>query len=125
MRQEISNWWRQAKKDLEVAEKNYEFKEYYACAFFSQQAVEKSLKALILTQTKQKVEGHSLVYLGKTAKVPENYLSNLKKLSPQYFLARYPDASEDVPFDLYDQKITLEFLETAREVLKWIEKQLE
>ena len=85
MRQEISNWWRQAKKDLEVAEKNYEFKEYYACAFFSQQAVEKSLKALILTQTKQKVEGHSLVYLGKTAKVPEIIYQTLRSLAHNTF----------------------------------------
>jgi len=62
--------------------------------------------------------------LGKVAGVPSEFVSRLKRLSPQYFLARYPDASEDVPFELYDEKITKEFLEISREVLEWINNQL-
>ena len=41
MREEINNWLKQARKDLEVAEKNFQIKEYYASAFWCQQAVEK------------------------------------------------------------------------------------
>ena len=124
MRKEISNWLKQANRDCEVAEKNFNLKEYYAAAFWAQQAVEKGLKALILEKTKEKALGHSLVYLGKIASVPENFISKLKKLSPQYFLARYPDASEDTPFELYDSEITKELVEISKEVLGWINNQL-
>ena len=124
MREEISNWLKQANKDLEVAEKTFKIKEYYSVVFWCQQSVEKGLKALILEKTREKVIGHSLVQLGKEAKVPENFISKLKKLSPQYFLARYPDASEDVPYELYDENITREFLDIAKEVLEWINSQL-
>ncbi len=48
MRNEASNWWKQALKDLETASKNLEIEEYYVTAFFSQQATEKALKALYL-----------------------------------------------------------------------------
>jgi HEPN domain-containing protein len=124
MRKEISNWIEQANKDLEVAEKTFKIREYYYAVFWCQQAVEKGLKAVVLDQTKDKVMGHALVQLGKEAKVQEDFISKLKKLSPQYFLARYPDASEDVPYELYDEKITKEFLDIATEVLAWINNQL-
>ena len=124
MRKEIDNWLKQANKDLEVAEKNFEIKEYYSAVFWCQQSIEKGLKALIINKTKDKAIGHSLVQLGKEAKVPNDFFSKLKKLSPQYFLARYPDASEDIPFELYDEKITKEFLDISKEVLSWINNQL-
>ena len=123
MRKEIDNWLRQANKDLEVAEKNFAIDEYYSAVFWCQQAVEKGLKALILNKSREKPLGHSIVYLGKLAKVPENLLSKLKKLGPQYFLSRYPDASEDIPFELYDAKIASEFLDISKEALKWINSQ--
>src|SRR3989344_3403271 len=113
MRSEVNNWLRQANKDLEVAEKTFKIEEYYSVVFWCQQAVEKGLKAVIL----EKTSGHSLVQLGKEANVPAEFVSKLKKLSPQYFLARYPDASEDVPFELYDKEITKEFLNISKEVL--------
>lgn len=43
MREEVSNWWKQALKDLESASKNLEIKEYYVTAFLSHQAAEKGL----------------------------------------------------------------------------------
>ncbi len=124
MRSEINNWIRQANKDLNVAEKNFDIEEYYSATFWCQQAIEKGLKALILHKTRETPLGHSLVKLGKLAVVPKDFISKLKKLSPQYFLSRYPDASEDVPFELYDEKITKEFLDISKEVLEWINNQL-
>ena len=120
----MNNWLRQANKDLEVAEKTFKIEEYYSVVFWCQQAVEKGLKAVILEKTREKTIGHSLVQLGKEANVPAEFVSKLKKLSPQYFLARYPDASEDVPFELYDKEITKEFLSISEEVLSWINNQL-
>lgn len=122
VREEVTHWLKQANKDFEVAKKNFEIEEYYSAAFWSQQAVEKGLKALILHKKKEKALGHSLVYLGRDAGIPSNIVPKLKKLSPQYFLARYPDASEEVPYDLYDKVTSKEFLDIAQEVLAWINK---
>jgi len=123
MREEVKNWLKQANKDFEVAEKNFNLKEYYISVFLCQQAIEKGLKAVILEKRKEKALGHSLVQLGREANIPEKFVSHLKRLSPQYFLARYPDASEDVPFELYDEKISKEFIFNSKEVLLWINNQ--
>lgn len=125
MRKETENWWKQGKNDLEKARVLFKNKNFDGSAFYCQQAVEKTLKALILLKAKEKsIEGHSLVYLGKIARVPGSYFSGLKKLSPQYFISRYPDVTEEVPYELYDEKLAKEFLNIAEEVIKWIEKQL-
>ncbi len=42
----------------------------------------------------------------------------------EIFLSRYPDASEEVPFELYDRASADEFLAIAKGVLEWTEKQL-
>lgn len=126
MRKEIENWWKQGKNDFEKANVLFKSGNFDGTAFFCQQSVEKTLKALILLKTKEKrVEGHSLIHLGKMAGLPQSYFSDLKKLSPQYFISRYPDVTEDVPYELYDEKLAREFLNIADEVIKWIEKQLQ
>ena len=43
MRKEVTNWIKQANKDLEVAEKTFNIKEYYSAVFWCQQAIEKGL----------------------------------------------------------------------------------
>ena len=126
MRKEIENWWLQAKNDLKKAEVLFKSTYFDGCAFFCQQSVEKSLKSFILSKTRVKsFEGHSLIALGKTAGVPESFYPGLKKLSPHYFLSRYPDVTEDVPYELYDQKNTLELLHLARGIVRWISQQIE
>lgn len=125
MRKEIENWWKQGINDYEKAKVLHKSGNYDGAAFYSQQSVEKCLKAVILRNEKQKTfEGHSLIHLGKTAKVPETFYTSLRKLSPQYFLSRYPDVTEEVPYELYDEPSTREYLQTAEEVMKWTEKQL-
>lgn len=101
MKEEILHWWKQAERDFHKADVLYQSGDYDGVAFYSQQAVEKALKAVILYTTKEKTEGHSLVYLGKTSQVPADFFVGLRKLSPQYFLSRYPDASEEIPYELY------------------------
>lgn len=125
MRKEIGNWWKQAENDLVKANVLFRSKNFDGCAFYCQQAVEKSLKALILMKTKQKsVEGHSLIYLGRLANLPSPFFSDLKRLSPQYYLSRYPDITEEVPYELYDENLAKEFLNISDKVLKWIKKHL-
>lgn len=94
MRKEIENWWKQSLEDFDTAKINFSAKKYYASAFFCQQSAEKALKTLILTKSKERyVEGHSLIYLSKIAKIPNEFIPEMKKLSPTYILSRYPNAS--------------------------------
>ncbi|NMG83285.1 MAG: HEPN domain-containing protein [Methanosarcinales archaeon] len=50
MRKEVKEWWKQAKRDLITAENCKNSKDYYACAFFCQQSVEKGLKAMYIAK---------------------------------------------------------------------------
>ncbi|HEX3013225.1 MAG TPA: HEPN domain-containing protein [Methanobacterium sp.] len=126
MREEVSNWWKQALKDLESASKNFEIKEYYVTAFFSQQATEKALKALYIHKVKESPgPTHSLLFLGKNVKIPGEFFSGLRKLSPDFVITRYPDAAHGVPYELYDEEIAKERLEIAKNVIKWVQKELE
>ncbi|MCD6092920.1 MAG: HEPN domain-containing protein [Candidatus Aenigmarchaeota archaeon] len=108
MRKEILNWWKRAEKDLEIAGHCIKSKDYYAAVFFCQQSVEKGLKALIMKKEKQPdIISHSLIYLGKRIKIPETFHSFLRDLTPQRILTRYPDASDELPFELYDKEISI------------------
>ena|SRR3989344_1918107 len=126
MRKELFNWLKQSRKDLEAAEKSLGVEEYYLVGFLCQQSVEKGLKAVIMFREKIAfVEGHSLIYLASRAKAPMELMPELKKLSPQYTFARYPDLTDEAPYELYDEQIAKEFLKTAKDVMIWIEKQLQ
>lgn len=78
MREEIENWWKQAKADLHSAEHMFDSEDYYFSAFACQQAVEKGPKALGLIKLKTIPIGHSLVYLAKQLKLPQNFLKIYK-----------------------------------------------
>ncbi len=125
MRGEILLWWKQALKDFESAKKNFEIEEWNVVAFLCQQSVEKALKALYI-QEKKKSPGttHSLVYLGKELSMSEEMLRLLRKLAPDFILTRYPDASQTLPYELYDKYSAEERLEIAEKVLKWVSERL-
>ena len=83
MREEIINWWKQAQRDLESAGNSLKSKDYYLTAFLCQQSVEKGLKALLMIKTKERIfSTHSLVELGKRAKVSNEIMDCLRKLAP-------------------------------------------
>ncbi len=125
MRQEILNWWHQAKEDIDSAEYCFQGKKFYLAAFMCQQAVEKALKSFYLFQKKGAVpQSHSLIYLATEAGVPNKFYSFLKELTPKFIDTRYPDASVDLPSRIYDAKNTEKLIKGAKEVLKWIEKKL-
>ncbi|MBU7047510.1 MAG: HEPN domain-containing protein [Theionarchaea archaeon] len=105
MRREINNWWIQAERDLLSARNAFKSKDYYVTAFLCQQAVEKSLKALILHMKREFNPSHSLIYLGKSVGIPDMFHSFLRDLTPQYTISRYPNSSGEIPFELYDKKI--------------------
>jgi len=125
MRIEIENWLKQAKQDLFSAEKNFEIKLYYLTAFLTQQSIEKGLKALTMFSNRERiVTSHSLIELGKKVKAPEEIFKDLRKLAPEYIISRYPDATNSIPYENYDEEIAKDLLKRAKKVFLWIENQM-
>jgi HEPN domain-containing protein len=124
-RRDVRLWWEQARHDLETAEHNLAGDRYDAAIFFCQQAVEKALKALTI-QNKRHSAGptHSLITLGRLCGVPKKYSTFLRTLTSEYFLSRYPDAAGEVPYTLYDGTEARQYLETSKELLQWVARQL-
>ena len=109
MRIEVELWWRQALKDLEAAEKNFELGEYFVTAFLCQQSVEKALKGLYIHKLKESPSTtHSLIYLGRKVEIPEDYESLFRRIQPDFVMIRYPDAAQALPHELYDEEIARE-----------------
>ena len=73
MRKETENWWKQALSDFHKAEVLYKSNDYDGVAFYCQQTVEKSLKALYITKFKKNPpKVHDLTLLcDYVEKVPE------------------------------------------------------
>lgn len=118
MRKEIENWWKQAKRDLITAEHCKDSGDYYACAFFCQQSIEKGLKALFLLKNKTNPgKSHSLIYLATETETPAIYDSFLRKLAPEFVTTRYPDATYGTPYELYNEEMVTEILEKSKEVM--------
>ncbi|RLG23487.1 DNA-binding protein, partial [Methanosarcinales archaeon] len=89
MRKEVKEWWKQAKRDLITAENCKNSKDYYACAFFCQQSVEKGLKAIYIAK-KRMSHGtmhsliHSLIYFATEIDMPSRFYIFLRQLTPEF-----------------------------------------
>jgi HEPN domain-containing protein len=125
MRREIGLWLDQARRDLETAAYNAAGERWEAAAFYTQQSVEKALKALHL-RVKRAPAGptHSLPALARRLGAPRRFGRFLKELTAEYFVARYPDASGELPHLLYDEEVIQDYLGRAREVLAWVESKI-
>lgn len=121
MREEIKNWWGQAKRDLQTAKNCYNSKDYYASAFFCHRSVEKGLKALYLDAHKSLWKIHDLVKLAKEVDVPEKITVLCSKLNPFYIQTRYPE-EDAAPADKIKESDAQKAISLAEEVLKWLEK---
>jgi len=121
---EFRNWYEQAEADLRTAENSFRSGDYYASVFWCQQAVEKSLKSLIMKNSGKLVRIHDLVSLGRMVKLPKNLLDKCKLLSAVYVETRYGIVDEEIPARKFGKKDSSEFLSIAEEVLKWLKKKI-
>lgn len=125
LRTETRVWWGQARRDLKLARLNHEHRAYDAAVFFCEQAVQKSLKALIIHRTsKMPPRIHNLSELGRLVGVPAEALRFLAELQPHYIRTRYPDAAGAVTSELYDGRLSLHFLRGASKVHVWVRNRL-
>lgn len=125
MRPEIERWFLQAKEELDTAKAAFSAGKWFAAAFWCQQALEKVLKALYLYEKKDSPgPTHSLTYLGRELHVPIGYYNFLRDLTKEYYLSRYPDASEDVPYRTYHKEEVEAYIQKSEEFFKWAELKL-
>ncbi|MFQ5887981.1 MAG: HEPN domain-containing protein [Candidatus Hydrothermarchaeales archaeon] len=125
MRKEAENWFKQAKADLKTARDCLRTENHYACAFFSQQSLEKALKAWFLIEKKEAPpKTHNLLDISLELNIPEEFLTIARELTPEFIITRYPDAAGGAPFELYDSVTAGNILEKAERFFAWLQEKI-
>ncbi len=126
MRPETLPWWRQALADLDTAKRTAEVSVHYAASWFSQQAVEKGLKAIYIEQRGVLApRTHDLEYLGLQVNVPQHTAADLALLNPTFDLVRYPEpVGGQAPVDMVTLELATEHIAAAERVMTWLNLQL-
>ena len=124
MRKEVERWFAQAKADLKTARDCWKSRNFYACVFFCQQAVEKALKAFFIhKKRKMHPKTHDLTELVSELGL-KKFEKIARKLTPEFVVTRYPDAANGIPFMLYDSEDCKRAIKDANKVVKWVEGKL-
>ena len=103
MRREVKLWMGAAYEDLEDAKIALERKRWFRAAFFSQQAVEKALKALFfIVRREEPPKIHTVTELYLMLKeagfsLPKDLEEKIYVLNKYYTVTRYPDAANGLP----------------------------
>ncbi|MBI2916681.1 MAG: HEPN domain-containing protein [Chloroflexi bacterium] len=124
MRPETRNLWAQAQEDLTTARALEQSERFYACVFFCQQAAEKALKALYQHTKRKQLFTHDLLQLARGLGCSAEVERAARELTPEYVVARYPNASGTVPARLYEQADADRHLDNANKVLQWVGERL-
>lgn len=122
MREEVGNWFKQAQADLGAANDSGKSGHYEWACFQSQQAAEKALKALYIHRERTAIVTHNMVTLAQVLRAPADIVEAARELNADYVAARYPDAANGVPAELYSRGIAERHLRSARKVLQWAKR---
>jgi len=126
MRREALMWFKQAESDLRKAFNDLITKDWDGAAFWSHQAAEKALKALILSRGKF-VRGHDLMELGRVIREElgidiSEIIELLKELTIHYTVARYPNAANAIPSEIYTEDKAKRLVNMAKRVIEWVKR---
>ena len=95
-----------------------------AC-FFSQQAGEKALKALLYFYGKRSLITHSLSRMVEELKLNSGLLQDARMLDKLYIPTRYPDAlPESTPAEEYTKVESQDALKRAERIILFVKKKL-
>ena len=123
MRIEVERLIKQAERDLQSARRIFEIDRYEVAAFLAHQAVEKFLKAAwMVVKHEAPPRTHSLTELGDALGVPKTHRRHLGYLNPDYVTARYPDAANGVPYEVYDREMAEAKVTAAEEAFEWLRR---
>ncbi len=125
MRIEVERLIKQAERDLENARKNIGIEAFEVAAFLAEQSVEKYLKAYWMVAKKEASPfTHSLTELGDALGVAPTLRRHLVSLTADYTTARYPDAANGVPYEVYDRETAEAKVASAEAILKWLRERI-
>lgn len=121
MRIEVERLVKQAERDLENARKTLASEAYELAAFMSHQAVEKYLKAAwVVVKREAAPRTHSLTELADGLGVTADLRPQFAYLNPDYTTARYPDAANGVPYEVYDRPTAEAKIQAVEKVFPWL-----
>lgn len=119
-------WLKRAKDDLRWTEANLKEKVYYGACFTAQQAVEKALKAFLLSQGKEARKIHDIAALLEECGQIDAEFSEMREiilpLVDYYVPTRYPDMTEFMDYDTEEK--ANDALNRARKLLEFAERKL-
>lgn len=129
MRSEALKWLVQAESDCRKAFNDLRTEDWDSAAFWSQQCAEKALKALLLSSGKV-YHGHDLLDIARVVREELGLdlsllLDDLRELTIHYTVARYPNAANAIPSELYSESKARELVERAKRVLEWVKRNLQ
>ncbi|WP_054842188.1 HEPN domain-containing protein [Vulcanisaeta distributa] len=128
MREEAEQWLREATRELELARHLLEIGYLNYAAFHSHQAAEKALKALIIARLRLLPPKTHLLELAerlRSSGIPvDEVIDDLRDLNLHYLVARYPDAANGVPSEVYSKREAQHCVESASRVIEWVKKLL-
>lgn len=126
MKKDIDYWVNLSKYDIKTADAMFKSRRYLYVLFTCQQAVEKILKALVTKNTKQfPPKIHNLLKLIELSKIDidETRKEFISKLSFYYIETRYPQEIVQMLKDI-NKKISYEYLENTKALLRWLKQRL-
>lgn len=124
----FQDWLRQAKRDLEHAQRALEDGDYEWACFASQQSAEKAVKSLFL-KANRSAWGHSVAALLQQLPEPwtvdEALVDAGKELDKHYIPPRYPNSyPQGAPYDYYTRSEAERAIARARDIIAFCERLL-
>jgi HEPN domain-containing protein len=111
--------------DLEIAEKNIGIGGYDTAAFLAHQSVEKLLKALMAASGRAVPRTHYIDELAEQLELPPEVRTHIDGLTADYMLSRYPDITDQVPYEQYDRALAAEKVRAAQNVFRMLKERYE
>ncbi|MCY0867686.1 MAG: HEPN domain-containing protein [Desulfurococcus sp.] len=131
MKEEARRWLDEALWDLETARILHRERRYNAAAFYSHQAAEKAVKALLYS-VNEAPWGHSVRVLLERyfERRRENanpiLLNNARELDRHYIPSRYPNAHPaGAPHEAYDEDTSSRAIKAAEEIVEYARRLLD
>jgi HEPN domain-containing protein len=117
-------WLKQAKHDLEMSEKNIDIGGYDVASFLAHQSIEKLLKSVFVIQGKPLPKIHYLDELANQLNLSEEIVNNILEIASDYMFSRYPDVSDNVPYELYDKETAKTKIDFAKKIFLSLSEQI-
>jgi HEPN domain-containing protein len=130
MRGEALRWFSEALWDLDTAKILHREKRYNAAVFYSHQAAEKAVKALLYS-VNEAPWGHSIrellqrYFMRVGSQVDERLLTLARELDRHYITSRYPNAlPSGTPHEVYDEEVSNRVIRAAEELIGFVRREV-